>query len=257
MRITQTIERIGITKDSLASCESDLACTTHPHHQSQIAGHNHRSTKHIPTHHTPQAQIHKQHISSFSPVTITHMTVERRGQIPTGGFSGSGTSPGSRERETDCDVREERPQAKTLVAPEAGTTKCRWLAALLVCAFVRRGLDSEAFGGDGQSRSGRRYAPRDQAESSGIKLRCSLGSLPMAMASITPFRLTWSMVVVVLIRLSSMRVRVSLLLVGLVARVRPRIACASVLCFAASVVLCPAAHPPHLPSQLLVFYSRW
>jgi len=50
------------------------------------------------------------------------------------GFSDSGTSPGSRERETDCDVREERPQAKTaiikdsaqsVVAPEAGTTKDR------------------------------------------------------------------------------------------------------------------------------------
>ena len=49
-------------------------------------------------------------------------------------FSGSGTSPGSRERETDCDARKERPQAKTaivkdsaqpLVAPEAGTTKDR------------------------------------------------------------------------------------------------------------------------------------
>ena len=73
-------------------------------------------------------------------------------------------------------------------------------------------------------------------------LRCSLGSVPMAMASITPFRLRWSMVVVVLIRLPSMRVRASLLLVGLVARVRPHIACASALCFAASVV-CPAAQP--------------
>ena len=37
-------------------------------------------------------------------------------------------------------------------------------AALLVCAFVRRGADSETFGGDGQSRSGRRrYAPRSVA----------------------------------------------------------------------------------------------
>ena len=67
---------------------------------------------------------------------------------------------------------------------------------------------------------------------------------------ITPFRLRSSMVVVVLIRLSSMRVRASLLLVGLVARVRPRIACASALCFAASVV-CPAAHPPQPASGLL------
>ena len=49
-------------------------------------------------------------------------------------FSDSGTSPGSRERETDCDVREERPQAKTainkdsaqsVVAPGVGTTKDR------------------------------------------------------------------------------------------------------------------------------------
>ena len=106
--------------------------------QTQI--HTHKHTPH--THHTHtythtthhKAQIHKQPTSSFPPVTITHMAVERRGQIPTGGFSGSGTSPGSRERETDCDVREERPQAKTaivkdsaqsVVAPEAGTTKDR------------------------------------------------------------------------------------------------------------------------------------
>ena len=58
-------------------------------------------------------------------------------------------------------------------------------------------------------------------------------------------------VVVVLIRLSSMRVRASLLLVGLVARVRPRIACGSALCFAASVV-CPAAHLPQ-PASIWSF----
>ena len=60
------------------------------------------------------------------------------------------------------------------------------------------------------------------------------------------------MVVVVLIRLPSMRVRASLLLVGLVARVRPRIACASALCFFATSVVCPAAHPPQQASGLSV-----
>ena len=49
---------------------------------------------------------------AFSPVTITHVAVERRGQILTGGFSGSGTSPGSRGRETDCDVRGVQPHTK-------------------------------------------------------------------------------------------------------------------------------------------------
>ena len=49
-------------------------------------------------------------------------------------FSGSGTSPGSRERETDYEVRGVQPQpkiahnrgsAQPVVAPEAGTTKDR------------------------------------------------------------------------------------------------------------------------------------
>jgi hypothetical protein len=73
------------------------------HHKPQHTNHKPQHTHTI--HHTPQATSHKQPTSSFSPVTITHMTAERRGQIPTGGFSGSGTSPGSRGRETDCDVR--------------------------------------------------------------------------------------------------------------------------------------------------------
>ena len=148
-----------------------------PHHQPQIAGHKHRykhrythTNTHTHTHHTHtythtthhKAQIHKQPTSSFPPVAITHMAVERRGQIPTGGLSGSGTSPGSRERETDCDVREERPQAKTaiikdsaqpVVAPGAGATKGRRRAARTSPTESRRargglytasGMDHEA-----------------------------------------------------------------------------------------------------------------
>ena len=72
------------------------------------------------------------------------------------------------------------------------------------------------------------------------------------------------MVVVVLIRLPSMRVRAPLLLVGLVAKVRPRIACALApyIYFAARiptiVVLCarPAARPPSSsPASLLLDFD--
>ena len=82
--------------------------TTHKphttHHKPQTTTH----TTHT-THHTPHTTSHKQPTSSFPPVAITHMTAERRGQIPTGGFSGSGTSPGSQVRETACDVRGVHP----------------------------------------------------------------------------------------------------------------------------------------------------
>ena len=95
----------------LTSSKVQLADSTHTtnhntqttHHTPHTTNHN-THTPHI-THHTPQAISHKQPTSSFPPVAITHMTAERRGQIPTGGVSGSGTSPGSRGRETDCDVR--------------------------------------------------------------------------------------------------------------------------------------------------------
>ena len=102
-------------------------------------------------------------------MTIAHTAVERRGQIPTGGFSGSGTSPGSRERETDCDVREERPQAKTaivkdsaqpVVAPEAGTTKRgRWNRAVATRPMVCSALGGEPKG------------DRENPESNGLSYR--------------------------------------------------------------------------------------
>ena len=135
----QPEERGSAQRYSSAHQLKGIAGGFNTHHKPQHTNHIPHTTNHKPqhthtTHHTSQATSHKQPTSSFSPVTITHMTAERRGQIPTGGFSGSGTSPGSRGGETDCDVRggcnrtkleHKRASAHSRVAAQAGTTKDR------------------------------------------------------------------------------------------------------------------------------------
>jgi hypothetical protein len=62
---------------------ADAQTTNHRHtnHNPQSTNHNATNHKSQPTHHKPQPT------SSFSPVTIPHMTVEERGRIRTGGVS--------------------------------------------------------------------------------------------------------------------------------------------------------------------------
>ena len=75
-------------QDSPASCELDLTCITHPHHQSQIAGHKIQTQIHKThtTHHTPQStNPQAAHFLIFPRDHHTHDSRET-GSNPDGGF---------------------------------------------------------------------------------------------------------------------------------------------------------------------------